>query len=215
MANHMPHTTQNEAESEKAIRASAMVLFASKGYNGTSVREIVEAAGVTKPTLYYYFENKETLYRRLIVETTDKVKADLLAAVSRAHRLRDALLAVATTHFRWLKSEPLLSAALFRAVFGAAPDQRHFDVLEHARFEEALLMDILKQAAERDEIPHEFVSEETVRMYFAGIHIYIVRQAVGMKDDLSDALAEDIVDFFLGGLRYQMHSEDFEKGEEV
>ena len=42
--------------------SAARELFARKGYSGTSVREIVAAADVTKPVLYYYFRNKEGLY---------------------------------------------------------------------------------------------------------------------------------------------------------
>ena len=37
-------------------------LFVSRGYAATTVREIVEAAGVSKPVLYYYFKSKEGLY---------------------------------------------------------------------------------------------------------------------------------------------------------
>src|SRR5271167_3803669 len=51
------------AESAIASRLlnAAVRLFAHKGYPGTSTREIVEAAGVTKPMLYYYFQSKEGL----------------------------------------------------------------------------------------------------------------------------------------------------------
>lgn len=45
---------------------SATELFARKGYSATTVREIVEAAGVTKPVLYYYFKSKEGLYLELM-----------------------------------------------------------------------------------------------------------------------------------------------------
>jgi TetR/AcrR family transcriptional regulator len=44
---------------------SAATLFARKGYAATTVREIVEAAGVTKPVLYYYFRSKEGLFQDL------------------------------------------------------------------------------------------------------------------------------------------------------
>ncbi|MHB8077665.1 MAG: TetR/AcrR family transcriptional regulator [Candidatus Krumholzibacteriia bacterium] len=49
---------------ERLLRA-ASVLFARKGYAATTVREIVEAAGVTKPVLYYYFRSKEGLFQDL------------------------------------------------------------------------------------------------------------------------------------------------------
>lgn len=46
--------------------ASAMKLFNRKGYASTTVREIVAQAGVTKPVLYYYFGNKEGIYKELM-----------------------------------------------------------------------------------------------------------------------------------------------------
>jgi AcrR family transcriptional regulator len=49
------------AARERLLKA-AIRLFTQKGYAATSVREIVEAAGVTKPVLYYYFNSKEGLY---------------------------------------------------------------------------------------------------------------------------------------------------------
>ena len=45
------------------ILERALTLFAKQGYNGVGVNEIARAAGVTKPTLYYYFKNKEGVYR--------------------------------------------------------------------------------------------------------------------------------------------------------
>jgi len=45
---------------------TATELFAEKGYAGTSVREIVEKAGVSKPVLYYYFKSKEGLFYAIL-----------------------------------------------------------------------------------------------------------------------------------------------------
>lgn len=51
-----------ELDAKQRILQAAAHLFAHRGYGSTSVREVVERAGVTKPTLYYWFENKEALY---------------------------------------------------------------------------------------------------------------------------------------------------------
>lgn len=48
------------------IAQAARRLFATKGYDATSVREIVTAAGVTKPTLYYHFGSKAELAQTLL-----------------------------------------------------------------------------------------------------------------------------------------------------
>ena len=45
-------------EARERLLSGATELFASKGYAATTVREIVERAGVTKPVLYYYFRSK-------------------------------------------------------------------------------------------------------------------------------------------------------------
>lgn len=44
----------------------ALELFASRGYDGVGVQEIVECAGVTKPTLYHYFGSKYGLLTELL-----------------------------------------------------------------------------------------------------------------------------------------------------
>ncbi|MEW5772992.1 MAG: TetR/AcrR family transcriptional regulator [Thermodesulfobacteriota bacterium] len=48
------------------IMLEAARLFTRKGFAATSVREIVEASGVTKPTLYYYFKNKDDLFLSIL-----------------------------------------------------------------------------------------------------------------------------------------------------
>jgi TetR/AcrR family transcriptional regulator len=55
-------------EARKRLLVAALDLFRRKGYSATSVREIVEVAGVTKPVLYYYFGNKEGIYQELMRE---------------------------------------------------------------------------------------------------------------------------------------------------
>lgn len=58
---------------------SAVLLFTTRGYAATSVREIVEMAGVTKPALYYHFESKEGIYLA-ILEDLVKIADEGIAA---------------------------------------------------------------------------------------------------------------------------------------
>lgn len=52
--------------SSARILDAALTLFAERGYEATSTREICELAGITKPTLYYFYESKEGIYRELV-----------------------------------------------------------------------------------------------------------------------------------------------------
>jgi len=50
------------------VLMAAAELVSTQGYHNVSVREICEAAGVTKPVLYYYFKDKEDVLAELIKE---------------------------------------------------------------------------------------------------------------------------------------------------
>ena len=62
----------NIATRERLMQASTE-LFTRKGYAATSVREIVAAAGVSKPVLYYYFKNKEGIFQEIVRFGIEKV----------------------------------------------------------------------------------------------------------------------------------------------
>ncbi|HEX6121512.1 MAG TPA: helix-turn-helix domain-containing protein [Ktedonobacterales bacterium] len=65
-----PHTkrqAQAMARREQLIH-TALLLFAEKGYRGTSVRDITRAAGVNEALLYHYFTSKGALFRAVLEE---------------------------------------------------------------------------------------------------------------------------------------------------
>jgi AcrR family transcriptional regulator len=68
---------ENESTTKATIFKAAAKLFAEKGYNGVSMREISEQSLVTKPTIYYYFGNKEGIYKALIKEALTYHTEDL------------------------------------------------------------------------------------------------------------------------------------------
>ncbi len=53
-------------ERAEQILASADALFGQRGYDGVSVRDIADDAGVKKAAVFYYFEGKEDLLRRVL-----------------------------------------------------------------------------------------------------------------------------------------------------
>ena len=53
-------------ENKEKILNCALDLFHARGYDAVGVQELAEMAGVTKPTLYYYFGNKQGLLKELL-----------------------------------------------------------------------------------------------------------------------------------------------------
>ncbi len=107
------------------LMAAATDLFNQKGYAGTSVREIVEAAGVTKPVLYYHFGNKEGIYLALFEETFAAFMDTLAAPTSRPASTRERLLDLCdrayTFHAAHLPLVRLMYAIYYGPPQGAPP----------------------------------------------------------------------------------------------
>lgn len=57
---------QRRTDTREQIQAVALELFAEKGYDGTSLREISERLGITKAAVYYHFRSKEEILASLV-----------------------------------------------------------------------------------------------------------------------------------------------------
>lgn len=53
-------------ENRENILNTALSLFCTRGYDAVGVQEIVDHAGITKPTLYYYFGSKQGLLKEIV-----------------------------------------------------------------------------------------------------------------------------------------------------
>ncbi len=66
-----PSTTRRELV-EQRIMEEATELFAERGFAATSLGDIAEAAGLTRPAIYHYVANKDELLARLVHEKTEE-----------------------------------------------------------------------------------------------------------------------------------------------
>ena len=64
--NQLPRRAQNRLAKEEAILAAALRVFSQNGYSGASVEAVAAEAGITKPTLYQYFDSKEQLFTAMM-----------------------------------------------------------------------------------------------------------------------------------------------------
>ena len=48
----------------------AVRLFGQRGFAGTSLQDVADAAGMTRPAIYHYFASKEQMLSRLVTEVT-------------------------------------------------------------------------------------------------------------------------------------------------
>jgi AcrR family transcriptional regulator len=118
--------TESSNKTLDRILACALEHFSRYGYLGASVREITGSAQVTKPTLYYYFRNKEDLYRALAETSFEK----MITAISMDGRLSGNLVedfcGLIDCYYQFCESD--LPAARFVQMVSFAPTRDVPDV---------------------------------------------------------------------------------------
>ena len=75
MSTRLPASARREQ-----LLAIGLEVFARQGFHGTSMNDVADAAGVTKPVLYQHFASKRELYLALLEE----VGRQLLDAIAKA-----------------------------------------------------------------------------------------------------------------------------------
>lgn len=193
---------QQVNEAETKLLSSALTLFSEKGYEGTSIREIIEGAGVTRPVLYYYFENKEDLFRRLF-ETTF---SELIQRIEAGSRLEDTcvvrLKGIISGAFA-LAEENVQAVRLILQVLFAPPMQGPAldrDKLIRQRFKTV-------EYVIRDGLKDKELSggdSQSLTLVFLGImDFHMMAKSNRLDTNLSPELAASLVDFFVSGAKYR------------
>jgi AcrR family transcriptional regulator len=125
------------------IATVASRLFSAHGYDATPVRTICEAAGVTKPTLYYHFGSKEGLAQALLTRPLAGLLDELQRLMAEPLAPEAFLAEVLERHFAFLREDPDRGRFLFTLVFGPsesslATEVQRFREQFHGLMHEAL-----------------------------------------------------------------------------
>ncbi|HEY2213960.1 MAG TPA: helix-turn-helix domain-containing protein [Acidimicrobiales bacterium] len=92
----------------------ALELFARRGYRATTMDDIAEAAGVTKPLVYQHFSSKRALYLELVDSIAQELLIAVRGAVMRAEGPRQQVEMGFAAYFRLVISRE----AEFRLLYG-------------------------------------------------------------------------------------------------
>ncbi len=87
--------TSLEAQKRQQILDGARRCFLTNGFDGTSMNDIVAAAGVSKATLYAYFPSKEKLFAAMVFEDRRRYAENNISLGDETRPLREVLLDLA------------------------------------------------------------------------------------------------------------------------
>ena len=141
------------------LLATALELFADRGYHSTSMDDIADAAGVTKPVLYQHFAAKKALF----VELLDDVGRQLLEAIATATQHaagpREQVEAGLTAYFRFVDEHHSAFVLLFGG--GARRDEEFAEAVLNV---ESVIADFIAPliAADIDEDHRRFLAHAVV-----------------------------------------------------
>src|SRR5438309_7893893 len=114
-----PTIAKSEAGSmARHIARVAARLFATQGYDATPVRTIVEAAGVTKPTLYYHFRSKEGLAQALLTVPMTRLVETLRGILDAEHDPARALAGMLEAFFAFCREDADRARFVYALFFG-------------------------------------------------------------------------------------------------
>lgn len=116
------HKTHRERltgpQRRSAILDAAIDLFASRGFQGTTTREIAAAVGVTEPVLYQHFRTKRALYDAIIEAKCQEADARDIQGIQEAAAagdIRAYFTRLATLFLDWYLNDPRYARLLMYA----------------------------------------------------------------------------------------------------
>jgi len=77
----IPRRERNKIRQRQEMLTAALDLFSQKGYHSVSMHEIAEKAEFAIGTLYKFFQNKEDLYKALVLEKCDRFEAAITRGI--------------------------------------------------------------------------------------------------------------------------------------
>jgi TetR/AcrR family transcriptional regulator len=178
-------------ESRQAILKAALAEFATQGIAGARTDAIAEAAGVNKALLYYYYEDKEGLYRATLEQVFSGLFEREREVFSRPGNALDKLVAYAVTHFDYISENPsysrLMQGEMMRAGVGKSP---HIQYLADKYFRKLFeaLMGILGEGMRRGEIRAADPMNTILSIVGLTVFYFVstpVARAIGRQDPFS------------------------------
>jgi TetR/AcrR family transcriptional regulator len=194
-------TTRHEAHvSREKIFKTAARLFSEKGYNGVSMREISEYTGLSKPTIYYYFGNKEGIYSALVEASIETGIIQIEKILRKNISVKDKLIEFIKARFEQVYKYPEL-IKFFLSLFNTT---ENLPFLEHFRQDAMkrhhILSELISEGIASGEFGASARPELASELYLGIITHFLWNQLNSPDPILSDQLAEEIVEILFKGL---------------
>ena len=188
------------AQTRERLLNASLTLFSQRGYAATGVRDILQAAGVTQPTLYHHFADKASLLQTLIErhygESQQRLEEIITGEATAVSKLR----AFVTSSFEYCCVDPRVPRLMFQTYYGPTVPEIDgvLDKLTEKRFR--LVVGIMEHGIRSGELADsnaEFLALTFCSMVDQPLNLFSRRSRPGRY--LTPELAHSIVSLFATG----------------
>lgn len=193
----VPRWIRRPEERPQELLDAAIEVFSTNGYRATRLEQVAEAAGVTKGSIYYYFDSKEELLTQALQSRIGAIFGGIEGGARRAEmpaadRLR-AVLRSAWKH--WCKPE---TARMHRLIMGELSIElpQLFDVAMRAGPMRVwqFVGEIMRDGQERGELGTHFDPHAAARFVVSGLMHQALLQTDLQERGLDDTPPDEIFD---------------------
>ncbi|HWC68035.1 MAG TPA: helix-turn-helix domain-containing protein [Acidimicrobiales bacterium] len=176
------------------LLATALEVFARQGFHATSMNDVAEAAGVTKPVLYQHFDSKRELYLALLEEVGGRLLRAIGAATVETADPRLRTERGFAAYFRWVAEDHDSFLLLFGS--GARRDEEFAEAVRRVEDQIAgAIAPLITADIDRDH-------RRTIAYALVGLAEGASRELVQRAADFDpELLARQVADLAWAGLR--------------
>lgn len=185
-------------ETKEKILHAAISLFAKKGYENTSVNDIVSEAGVTKPVLYYYFNSKDGLYQELFRHCMDGFEKHFRATFDGVTDLKKFIYKFVRFDLEMMVEFREIIAVLFAEFYSLRRHLSEENLKSLMNTHHNLMIEVFSRCFEPGKVA-EVDMEAIIRIMESMLSCYEMELLRFNKDLLSDELVNR-----LGAIMYKM-----------
>lgn len=165
---------------EEALQ-KAMMVFWEKGYEGTSMADLIESIGMKAPSIYAAFGNKDALFREAVELYKGQVEQGPLKALNHSTYIVEALENSLNESVNMLSGNKVSGCLIMGGAINCAPE--HQEHVEHLRNMRSKYKQALKrrfaQAVKDKQLIESADPEELAEFYFGFIHGLALRASDG------------------------------------
>jgi TetR/AcrR family transcriptional regulator len=190
----------SESATRRQLLRAALKSFAANGYAATSVQQIVDAAQVSKPALYYYFGDKAGLFQALVDQAHDERYRVMSDAAERGRTIAEKLEEMVAAVFQFsLRNQALMRLAFATAFAASGEAPGHNRCREKGRRNYEFIRSLIQLGQASQELDRHFSVDELAMGIYGQLNTYVMVRLLVPDCPLDRAAAKQIVRLFMQG----------------